>query len=53
MDKKTFFHKVCQMRAAQRDYFKTRSNAALAESKLLERQIDEKIKRVEAIMAAR
>jgi hypothetical protein len=39
MDKKTFFHKVSQMRAAQREYFKTRSSAALASSKLLERQI--------------
>ena len=35
MDKKTFFHKVSQMRAAQREYFKTRSSAALASSKLL------------------
>ena len=53
MDKKTFFHKVSQMRAAQREYFKTRSSAALATSKLLERQIDEEIKRVNAIMAAK
>lgn len=51
MDKKTFFHKVSQMRAAQREYFKTRNAAALAKSKLLERQIDEEIKRVKAIMA--
>ena len=53
MDKKTFFHKVSQMRAAQCEYFKTRSSAALASSKLLERQIDEEIKRVKAIMAAK
>ena len=53
MDKKTFFHKVSQMRAAQREYFKTRSSAALATSKLLERQIDEEIKRVKAIMAVK
>lgn len=53
MDKKTFFHKVSQMRAAQREYFKTRSSAALASSKLLERQIDEEIKRAKAIMAAK
>lgn len=44
MDKKTFFHKVSLMRASQREYFKTRSSAALASSKLLERQIDEEIK---------
>lgn len=53
MDKKTFFHKVSQMRAAQREYFKTRSSAALATSKLLERQIDEEIKRVKAIIAVK
>jgi hypothetical protein len=53
MDKKTFFHKVSQMRAAQREYFKTRSSAALASSKLLERQIDEEIKRAKAVMAAK
>lgn len=53
MDKKTFFYKVSQMRAAQREFFMTRSSAALAVSKLLERQIDEEIKRVNAIMAAK
>lgn len=53
MDKKTFFHKVSQMRTAQREYFKTRSSAALASSKLLERQIDEEIKRAKAVMAAK
>lgn len=53
MDKKTFFRKVSQMRAAQREYFKTRSSAALASSKLLERQIDEEIKRAKAIMSAK
>lgn len=46
MDKKTFFHKVSLMRASQREYFKTRSSAALASSKLLERQIDELVKLV-------
>lgn len=53
MDKKTFFHKVSQMRTAQREYFKTRSSAALASSKLLERQIDEEIKRAKAVMTAK
>ena len=53
MDKKTFFHKVSLMRASQREYFKTRSSAALASSKLLERQIDEEIKRAKAIMTAK
>lgn len=53
MDKKTFFHKVSLMRASQREYFKTRSSAALASSKLLERQIDEEIKRAKAVMTAK
>lgn len=53
MDRKTFFHKVSQMRAVQREYFKTRSSAALATSKLLEKQIDDEIKRAKAVMAAK
>lgn len=53
MDRKFFFHKVSQMRAVQREYFKTRSSAALASSKLLERQIDEEIKRAKAVMTAK
>lgn len=51
MDRKFFFHKVYQMRAAQREYFKTRNSAALVTSKRLEKCIDEEIKRVKAIMA--
>lgn len=53
MDRKTFFHKVSQMRAVQREFFKTRSSAALATSKLLEKQIDDEIKRAKAVMAAK
>lgn len=51
MDRKFFFHKVYQMRAAQREYFKTQNSAALVASKRLEKYIDEEIKRVKAIMA--
>ena len=32
-----------QMREAQSEYFKTRSNAALAHSKMLERRVDAKL----------
>lgn len=51
MNNKTFFRKVSQMRAAQREYFKTRNSDALVTSKLLEKSIDEEIKRVKAVMA--
>lgn len=53
MDRKLFFHTVCLMRSAQREYFKTRSSVALAQSKLLEKTIDDEIKRVRAVMAAK
>lgn len=53
MDRKLFFHTVCLMRSAQREYFKTRSSVALAQSKLLEKTIDDEIKRVRAVIAAK
>ena len=53
MDRKLFFHTVCLMRTAQREYFKTRSSAALAQSKLLEKTIDDEIKRAKAVLAAK
>ena len=53
MDRKLFFYTVCLMRTAQREYFKTRSSAALAQSKLLEKTIDDEIKRVRAVMTAK
>lgn len=39
------------MRKAQKDYFKFRSSAYLQTSKRLEREIDNEITRVEAILA--
>lgn len=50
MDAKTFFKKVSQMREAQKNYFKTRSSSYLRESKWLEKEIDEEIKRVNEIV---
>jgi hypothetical protein len=37
------------MRKAQRDYFRTRSQRSLSESKQLEKLVDAEIKRVEQI----
>lgn len=53
MDAKTFFEKVKRMREAQKDYFKTRSTRYLNESKRLEKEIDDEIKRVDTIIAER
>lgn len=46
MNPKEFFDKVAEMRSAQKEYFRTRSQQALSESKRLEREIDAEIKRV-------
>ena len=50
MDAKTFFQKVALMRKAQKDYFKTRSQTALRNSKALETEIDNEIERVNKII---
>lgn len=50
MDAKTFFIKVSLMRKAQKDYFKTRSQTALRNSKALEAEIDKEIERVNKII---
>lgn len=36
-----FFSKVVEMRKAQTEYFRTRTNDALLQSKKLEREVDE------------
>lgn len=51
MNHKEFYDKVVAMRKAQKDYFKFRSSAYLQTSKRLEREIDDEIKRVEAVLA--
>jgi hypothetical protein len=50
MNPKEFFDKVCRMRKAQKEYFRTRSGRALADSKRLEKEIDDEIERVNKVM---
>ena len=50
MDAKSFYYLVKRMRYAQRQYFKTRLDAYLKESKDLEHQVDLEIERVECIL---
>lgn len=49
MNARQFYDMVVKMRKAQRDYFRTRSQRHLNESKELEAQVDAEIKRVEQI----
>lgn len=49
MDARQFFDKVCEMRTAQKEYFKCRTSAALSRSRSLEREIDNEIKRVNSV----
>ena len=51
MTPRDFFDKVSRMRAAQKEYFCTRSGRALTESKRLEKEIDAEIERVNKVMA--
>lgn len=53
MDSKAFFEKVKRMREAQRKYFQHRSPTYLNESKKLEKEIDDEIKRVDSIITER
>jgi conserved domain protein len=50
MNSREFFSKVALMRQLQKEYFKTRSKSVLAECKAIERDIDNEIKRVNAII---
>lgn len=49
MNAREFYNIVVKMRQAQRDYFRTRSQRSLTESKQLERQVDAEIERVTKI----
>lgn len=49
MNAREFYLAVVKMRKAQRDYFRTRSQRALLESKEYEREVDAEIKRVEQL----
>lgn len=53
MTAKDFFDLVTRMRDKQKEYFRTRSASVLKESKRLEKQVDEEIKRVSEIMRER
>lgn len=50
MNAREFYDTVVQLRKAQRDYFRTRSQRSLNESKQLERLVDAEIKRVEEVL---
>ena len=51
MNSRYFFDKVCRMRKAQKNYFKTRDRDALNVSKEIEKQVDGEINRVNSILA--
>ena len=53
MTPKAFFDLVSRLREAQKEYFKTRSSAALKVSKKLEKELDEEISRVNNILDAK
>ena len=50
MDAKSFFKLVVTMRDKQKEYFRTRSQSALRESKALEKCVDDEISRAEQIL---
>ena len=50
MNAREFFDLVSRMRDKQREYFWTRSKDVLAESKQLEREVDNEIQRVKSII---
>lgn len=49
MNPKQFFDKVVELRAAQREYFRTKLPEALRKSKAIEADIDREIRRVQQI----
>lgn len=50
MNAKSFFELVSDMRSAQKEFFRTKSQAALSESKQLEKAVDAEIQRVNEII---
>lgn len=50
MNSRDFFDKVALMRRLQQEYFKTRSKPVLEQCKVVEKEVDVEIKRVNAIM---
>lgn len=53
MTPQEFFQKVTEMRQAQKRYFKMRTSLDLAQSKKLEKEIDNEIERVNQILSKR
>jgi len=50
MNSRVFFDKVALMRRLQQEYFKTRSKSVLEKCKVVEKEVDVEIKRVNAII---
>ena len=50
MNSRVFFDKVALMRRLQQEYFKTRDKSVLEKCKVVEKEIDVEIKRVNAII---
>ena len=50
MNSRDFFNKVALMRQLQKEYFKTRSKSVLEQCKVVEKEVDVEIKRVNAIL---
>lgn len=51
MNARQFFNLVSQMRATQKEYFRTRSKEVLLQSKQLEKRVDDEILRVNNILS--
>ena len=49
MNSRDFFDKVALMRQLQKEYFKTRSKSVLEQCKVVEKEVDVEIKRVNAV----
>lgn len=52
MTAREFFYLVAQMRTAQKEYFNARSQQNLKRSIVLEREVDEEIRRVKELILA-
>jgi hypothetical protein len=50
MNSRQFFDKVALMRKYQKEYFRTKTQSSLRQSKYLEQEIDKEIERVQKIL---
>lgn len=53
MNARQFYKKVVKMRWYQREYFRTRDRGLLSAAKAMEKEIDDEIRRVEALASAK